>query len=659
MTGSTSPTRPARGRRVARLAWAWLATAAAASTAVAESWRSELYPHDWTPPALDSRFYQDRLIQDFSHAGYHRGDRPLPDVEGPVADVTTGRFDADPTGRRDSTDAIQAAIDAVQRAGGGVVRLPPGTFRVRPPEGRPAALEISASHVVLRGAGVDRTFIVNTSHDMRGRSVIRVSGPGEAGFTGSNRTLQRITMDLPGPTQVVPVADSRSFRPGDLVVVRSEATEAWLQEHEPRWVPHARRFAGLSYPRRVLAIDRDRHHLLLDAPTRYALWQRDSARVERLGAEPLAEVGLEDFSIGNLEHPDHDASGWVEAAFGNSSAAAYQTHGSALIRLERVWNSWVRRVESFRPEDNTLDTHFLSNGLIISHCRGLTIKEVVMRNSLYGGAGGNGYHYRFTNSADNLVIRCVSDRNRHGFVFSSMGTSGNVIHDCLDRETRRAVLGRPSGSGSDHHMHFSHSNLVDQCVADNSFFASIYRPHGSHPQHLVTAAHSVFWNIESRGNQHGDVVKTQQARYGYVIGTSGPRPGVATGSRRPNTDPIDHVEGRGRGADLQPQSLYLDQLAARQGGLRIHGLDPEPVPLPQRQARLAPMLEAGPELLAAGRRPDYRWTVVRAPGPARFTSDDTLRTTLEMTTAGSHQVRFSARLPQGEWSREFTVELAR
>jgi len=92
-------------------------------------WRSALYPADWSPPE-DRRFETDKLIQDFSYAGYRRGEVKLPVFGGPRFDATA--FGADPTGTADSTAAIQAAIDAAAFAGGGVAYLPAGTFKVSP-----------------------------------------------------------------------------------------------------------------------------------------------------------------------------------------------------------------------------------------------------------------------------------------------------------------------------------------------------------------------------------------------------------------------------------------------------------------------------------------------------------------------------------------------
>jgi hypothetical protein len=116
-------------------------------------------------------------------------------------------------------------------------------------------------------------------------------------------------------------------------------------------------------------------------------------------------------------------------------------------------------------------------------------------------------------------------------------------------------------------MHFSHSNLYDQCSVHNSFFTASYRwDYGTIP-HALTSAHGVYWNTSGSGS-YSTIVKSEQGRYGYVIGTSGSQDG-ASNSTGGNTAPEDHLEGIGTGETLEPQSLHADQLAKRLQGILI------------------------------------------------------------------------------------------
>jgi uncharacterized repeat protein (TIGR02543 family) len=183
--------------------------------------------------------------------------------------------------------------------------------------------------------------------------------------------------------------------------------------------------------------------------------------------------------------------------------------------------------------------------------------------------------YRLQNSNECLVRNCIADFSRHGFVISHAGTSGNVFLQCEDRETARATGSSSSGyttsgAGSDNHMHFSHSNLWDQCHAHNSFYTAAHRAfYGSTPPHGVTSAHAVYWNTTGSGTRYASssdpIVRSEQLNQGYVIGThaTGGTAYFASNPTGGNTAPADHLEGIGSGATLQPQSLYLDQLSRR------------------------------------------------------------------------------------------------
>jgi len=83
-------------------------------------------------------------LPDFSWAGYQRGE-PIPDV--PVA-ANVRDFGAVGDGETDDTEAIQRAIDSVQK---GAVLLPAGRYKIT------ATLKIEKSNIVLRGEGPDQT----------------------------------------------------------------------------------------------------------------------------------------------------------------------------------------------------------------------------------------------------------------------------------------------------------------------------------------------------------------------------------------------------------------------------------------------------------------------------------------------------------------------
>ena len=567
-------TRDARARRgagglVGRTLAVLLLVSCGVGVAAAQiEWRSTLYPEDWTPPAQAS-FENDRLIQDFSYAGYGRGEVPLPVVAGPVFDATA--YGADPSGAADSTISIQAAIDAAAAAGGGVVQLPVGTLRVSPQAANPYALRIGSSGIVLRGAGAGKTFLLNTATQMRSRSIIRVEGSSSSWTSvPGGSPVATVTADLPGPTTTIPVSSVAGFAAGDWIVLRADATDAFVAEHgmTDLWAGYAASLGGVHCLRQIVAVDADLARLTIDVPTRYYFKVRDNARVHRAVAH-VEQVGLEGFSIGNLQHPQAaSASGWAEEDYATAGEPAYDAHDSWAISLRRVRHAWITGVASFRASENTLDTHLLSNGILLQNCRFVTVRGCDFQRPTYGGGGGNGYMYRLQSSNECLLQECATRHCRHGFVYSHMGCSGNVIHRGIAQRTRTqaAAPGTTAGEGNDHHMYLSQSNLIDGVQLDRDFFTAHFRPYAGPPQHGHGGAHTVFWNLVGQAYQPGKnyIVLSDQARYGYIIGTRGVVSGISTPSQA-RTQPVDHVEGGGLGELLRPRSLFDDQVARRLG----------------------------------------------------------------------------------------------
>jgi len=611
---------------------------------VARAWHSTLYPTNWQPPTVTSaNFATDKLLQDFSYAGYQAGENALPHISGPVFTVTLPPFNADNTGVTNCTTAIQSAINTAQSAGGGVVFLPAGLYAVSPQGANTYALQITSPNVVLRGAGISNTFLLNTSTNMRSKSIILISGPSGAGFYSSGTGSSATTQDLLGPTLQIPVASTAGFAVGQWVTVRADCSDAWVTEHgEPDWLGYSNQLRGIAYFRRVVAVSNSPSTITINAPTRYYLKTRDNARVVRLSSAPLLNCGLEDFSIGNVQH---NGTGWAEDDYNISGTGGYDVHDSFAIRIVRARDSWVRNVATFQPAGNTFTCHLLSNGILLNECSQITLTNCHFQRSQYGGAGGNGYLYRLQNVNECLLDNCRSTFTRHGFVLSHMGASGNVFHECVDKDTGRQTgnIGSQTtaGANSDHHMHFSHANLVDACTADGSSWEARYRPYGSAPLHNLTAAHSVYWNTHGIGSGPTYAVQTEQSRYGYAIGTRGTRTSVLLPTYGgTKCTPLDHVEGSGLGETLEPFSLYQDQLNRRLNRPQI--LLPATITLtfPTNSFRLTPTVMIGSRV-AATNEYTATWRVVSAPGLGLFSNTNSAEPLVTFADRGTNELELT------------------
>ncbi len=526
-------------------------------------WRSEYYPKDWAPP-VTKNFYTDAFLQDYSYAGFRCGQIPaeIP-TNLPVFNVSLPPFNADKSGTNDATMAIQNAINAAQNVGGGVVYLPTGVYKLNPGI-QNYCLKISSPKIYLKGDGVYKTKFLNTSYKMKNKSVIYITGSGN--WKKKQNSVALITQDIMQPVQSISVDNPSLFKLGDLVLVRNSITNEWIKEHkmEDEWLNYGTILTGMMYCRYITGIDAINKKLFIDVPVRYALKTRDTACVFKVDGM-INYIGLSDFSIGNVQHPAK--TGWDEDDFDVVGAGANDCDGSWMIKMNYVVNSWVKNVETFKPNANTTGTNMLSNGLQVTFSKNVTIENCSVGYSQYGGSNTNGYAY-YIAANEVLIKNSVSSNVRHGFVFLSMWSSGNVLYQCADIKTGFQCAGDQTteGWGSDHHMHFSHSNLTDKCYSDRSAFLAFYRQAANPPKHCITGAHSAFWNITTRGTL-GYCLWTQQARYGYAIGTTGTNPFIKVNENFWNsackTDPIDIAEGEGIGASLEPQSLYIDQLNRR------------------------------------------------------------------------------------------------
>ncbi|MEV5527802.1 glycosyl hydrolase family 28-related protein [Streptomyces prunicolor] len=184
----------------------------------------------------------------------HRGGHSL------VLDVR--RYGAVADGTTDSAPAINRAIAAAGRAGGGTVLIPPGTFRIDD------VIRVGHSNVVVRGAGSDRTKLCATKNltELIGVYGSRYGGDKSSwswaggliwlapsarwdslvaairakawpfeGWTGNKRDEWRQLTTVEPARQgawTVTVADASQLKPGELVLLRlADDTAHTLLQH--------------------------------------------------------------------------------------------------------------------------------------------------------------------------------------------------------------------------------------------------------------------------------------------------------------------------------------------------------------------------------------------------------------------------------------------
>lgn len=172
-------------------------------------------------------------IVDFSYAGYRGGGVALPDA--PVVQTLA------PSGA-DDTAALQAALDhvaalAVKANTPQALLLAPGTFHLSGP------VNISASNVVLRGSGRDKTtveltgaphigFVIGLNSTSAPANPDEDSGASSTDEQSPKAPHARTTLAdayIPSGTRQLPVASAAGFSVGDTILIKHPITPDYLR----------------------------------------------------------------------------------------------------------------------------------------------------------------------------------------------------------------------------------------------------------------------------------------------------------------------------------------------------------------------------------------------------------------------------------------------
>lgn len=507
-----------------------------------QPWTSFLYPAGWTPAHTDD---QGRFLPDFSYAGYHNSLDAVPPVVGDAI-FEVPSYGADPTGTLDSTAPIQAAIDDAADAGAGIVFFPEGLYRID------GLLQVTGSHVVLRGEGPTASRLLFTRHENMAHNA-------HLTFRGTVTTTNQWPLLADGENRAttVLVEDASGLSPGDDVSIGWMITPEFVEEHGMTGIWQA--FNGTwqaFFRRQVVAVDTNAipNVVMLDVPLRYPALTRDQASLRKESGY-LREVGMEHLGIAT-------AVSWEQA---------WSQERSNAVTFQGVMDAWIVDVASFPSplvpnDDPSAGAHLQGGGLKVLASKRVTLAHCTMEKAQNRGDGGSGYLFEISQSSEVLTRDCVGRAGRHNFIQNwGFGTTGCVWLRCLSEQGLAVPLKDFPAIGTIGYSEFHHSlataNLIQQCTLNDGWKA-VNRQQWSTGAGL-TATQNVFWNNGGVGS-----LFSRQFGWGYVIGTS-PELDVVTGLTGIGADeaqgslPEDYVEGLGLGSQLVPADLFLDQLQRR------------------------------------------------------------------------------------------------
>jgi hypothetical protein len=484
----------------------------------------------WVHPGADGRLVYGHnkngvMIPDYSFAGYRSGGVALPTVPAQIKLLPTGS---------DDTAAIQHAIDIVSArpldASGfrGAVQLAPGTFHCS------AVLVIAASGLVLRGAGSGADHEATTI-SLTGEPHVGISVKGNFALRTISPATNITDAYVPFGAHTVHVADATHIHAGDLVQISKPVTAAWIKYMG---------MSGLERPDRdehwingILAVRRRVATVSGNAVT-FQIALMDSYDSKFLGTEhftvqPVAisgqvkEVGVEDLRI---------VAPAVSVGFHDAHTIAMEINAAA--------DSWVRNVAM-------IDT---TEGIRMDfNSERITLTRVDVEQSKTVTSSAKPFDFAI-NGTQVLVDRATGTGNSVEYFATEPRQQGPVV-------ILNSVF---HGDGNiEPHQRWSTGLLIDNCSVPDGGIHLINRGiEGS--GHGWTMGWDVVWNSSA----DNFIIQQAPGTITWAIGNRGPlksqgMPDGKGGRVHGTPLPSGFIESQGK--PVNPQSLYLSQLAERLG----------------------------------------------------------------------------------------------
>lgn len=494
----------------------------------------------------ESKTWTDAFF-DFSRAGYHHG-KELPTREiGKRKIFKVLDFGAIPNDGKNDIEGIQKAVDAAEKAGGGLVLFPPGTFDFDVQTSQ-KFVRISKSNIVLRGygEGIDGTILhdhqPSHSPDPKKKwlggtfpSFFKVGQP----FDSVDQLPEVcFVKDAPSGTQVLEMKSGNSIKPGLYILSQKNPKDNSLVKDlcfplENPGSAHTKNFVKFAQMVRIEKVENGK--LYLDLPIHWELkeaWQP----VLRALPNPLEEVGIENFQLvcdwkEEFHHHKNDIhdSGWDQ------------------IHFYGVENGWVRNVH-----------HKSASGAVaLSWCKNCVVYDC----QISGNRGHNGFLLA-GGSSNNLFFKLLGGSTMHTYTLNGF-CSGNVFHLCL----------------SDHPTAIDcHGTLCHHNLFDNVYGAGIQNGGGpgslppAHARGLVLyhiktgTRHAYHFRIQKQmlkiSNYPGIQIVGLESERGFPLEIRDEKDQIHTSDFE---SPFGKVQFLNHWPGSQAYSLYLSQRKNRYG----------------------------------------------------------------------------------------------
>ncbi|RJE77505.1 hypothetical protein BGP78_00420 [Pseudoalteromonas sp. MSK9-3] len=480
-----------------------------------------------------SQIHDDKILSNYSYAGYQFANAPIPDVADlgyKVFEVTRYGAQAndsvsDKAAMRDTIAAAEQYIDA--GGTGAIIKFSTGTFHINDSSDvsnidgsdtstgvrsrKSATIKLSRSNMILQGSGRDTVLYMDQHLDLIYPTKMWTSPYMiEAGYNYDNRdpNVKGVPQPYTSPTgdkfialvksshlrsstRTISVNDSRNLKVGQWVMLtRLDNRQATI---DGAVSPYK---ADSSWKKINKGLRSQEYHQIFsiqnDLITFDAVIHHDIAADGYWGLKKtqfIKHIGIENLTIKGNWHTDfkHHASGIHDG-------------GWSALRLSNVANAWVRNVQF----EN------LNQGLSIVNGAASTLENLTF-------SGTPGHMSLDINASTHILASNINDTAQHwhaaGFSHRAVG---NVIKDAYHAPNRFHNL----------HSDMPYANLIENNVGgwNYGFMGGAV---SSQPNHLK---HLVFWNVTNTSDNKQPekwAFMRHDSKYGrvimpYVVGMKSP-----------------------------------------------------------------------------------------------------------------------------------------
>lgn len=339
------------------------------------------------------------IPMDYSTCGYHASEKPIPDVKNAVYVSNNGD---------DCYERLQRAINYVaslkpdKNGHRGAVLLGEGTYNIRKP------LRISASGVVIRGAGRGKTTIIKHGYDRGALLYIE----GGMSMTGGDTIAVAGQKTMAGATTLT-LKDASKLKKGERIRIVRPSTKEWIESLNcydfgggldyTGWKPTD---IDITWDRTITAVNGN--SITIDAPITTTLSEEYGGAFAVTGYNnaEISECGVENLTLMS-EH--------------NSWNPKDEDHCWDAIWADNARDCWVRRVEFKSFAGSAVNLQKNTSRITVEDCiAGDPVSET----------GGWRRCVFLTRGQQTLIQRCVSRQGIHDFAAGYCAAGPNAFVQC-------------------------------------------------------------------------------------------------------------------------------------------------------------------------------------------------------------------------------------